>query len=79
MAKSFIDEGVFLAAMKAEINAEMIKAAEPVIQAAMIEVEKNMRKRLAEYLLARLEHHVDFRTCTDRLVIEIYRTEKDSV
>ena len=68
-----INQDVFLAAMKAQINAAMIKAAEPIIQAALVEVEKEMRATLAKHILARIEQTVEIRTMSDRVVFEIRR------
>lgn len=71
--KSMINQEAFLATMKEQINAAMIKAAEPIIQAALAEVEKKMRETLAQHVLARIEHAVDVRTFSDRIVFEIRR------
>lgn len=59
--------------MKDQINAAMIKAAEPIIQAALVEVEKEMRATLAKHVLARIEQTVDIRMMSDRVVFEIRR------
>lgn len=71
--KSMINEKEFLVVMKEQINAAMIKAAEPVIQAALVEVEKEMRATLAKHILVRIEQTVDIRTMSDRVVFEIRR------
>lgn len=65
-----------MAAMKEQINAAMIKSAEPIIQAALVEVEKEMRATLAKHLLARIEHTVDIRIMSDRFVFEIRRDSR---
>ena len=71
--KSMINQDAFLAAMKEQINSAMLKAAEPIILAALVEVEKEMRATLAKHILARIEQTVDIRTMSDRVVFEIRR------
>jgi len=68
-----INEQEFLAVMKEQINAAMIKAAEPIIKAALMEVEKEMRATLAKHVLARIDQTVDMRTKSDLIVFQIRR------
>lgn len=68
-----INEAVFLDVMKEQLNVAMIEAAEPIIQAALAQVEKEMRATLAKHVLARIVQTVDIRTMSDRVVFEIRR------
>lgn len=68
-----INQEAFLRIMKEQINAAMLKSAEPIIQAALVEVEKQMRATLATHILGCIEHTVDIRTMSDRIVFEISR------
>lgn len=61
--------------MKEQINAAMIKAAEPIIQAALVDVEKQMRATLANHILGRIDQSCEIRTMSDRVVFEIGRSE----
>lgn len=47
MAKTWINEENMLVALKDQMNAEMMAAAEPVIRKAVEEAEKEMRRKLA--------------------------------
>lgn len=62
MATTWIDSGNMLLALKEQMNAEMMKAAEPVIRKAAEDAEKEMRKRLGAMFIAMIDK--DF--CMDR-------------
>lgn len=47
LTNSWVDGDKMLAAMKKQMNDEMMKAAEPVIKKAVEEAEKEMRRSLA--------------------------------
>lgn len=68
-----INQEAFLAAMKEQINSAMISAAEPIIQAALRQIETEMRSTLAKHTLACIEQTVEMKTMSDRVVFEIRR------
>lgn len=51
MSKSIIDPDFFLARMKEELQRDMIAAAEPLILATMIQLEKKVRETIAKAVL----------------------------
>ena len=71
--KTYPDDDNMVKAMLAGLNAEMLKAAEPIIQQALKDAERQMRERMAALLIARIEQSVEFHYDRDRLVIEIRR------
>lgn len=50
----------FVRALKEHLNAAMLKAAEPAIAAALLEVEKTMRAELATRLIALVDTDYSF-------------------
>lgn len=55
MSESLINEAAFIAMMKAKINAAMLAAAEPALQAALKEIERRMREELAKHIISTIE------------------------
>ncbi|HEY1127948.1 MAG TPA: hypothetical protein VGF12_00970 [Roseateles sp.] len=62
-----------LGALKAQINVELTKAAEPVIQRALAEIEAEMRKKLAANLVALIDRSYSMTTYGDVLTISVNR------
>ena len=62
-----------LKALKSQLNAELTKAAEPVIQRALIEAEHEMRQRLAVHLVAMIDRSYSLERHGDRLTIVVDR------
>lgn len=58
MAQFKIDEKGFLKSLKGNINESMMVAAEPVIQAALKDIEIKMREDLAKTLIGFIESYV---------------------
>jgi formate dehydrogenase maturation protein FdhE len=56
MAESWINQDAMLRSLMANLNAEMQKAAEPVLRKAVEEAEREMRKRLGALVVGLLEH-----------------------
>lgn len=52
---NFIDGPNFLSSLQAEMNKQMLAAAEPVIQKALKEVEQAMRQRLGAMVIGLIE------------------------
>jgi len=55
MASSIINHTVFEEMFFQQLNESLTEAAEPIVQKAMAEIEIEIRKRLAEHLLARIQ------------------------
>lgn len=55
MAEIIINPEAALSAIKERLNAEMLKAAEPLVQAAVKAIEVAMRERLAAHLIAYMD------------------------
>lgn len=62
-----------LASLKASLNAEMTAAAEPIIQAALVEIEKAMRARLAHSLVTLIDSRMSLMTNGEQLTIVVDR------
>lgn len=69
----------FVRAMKEQLNAEMLRAAEPVIKRALEEVESAMRKALAARLVGMVDSSVSFERYGNTLRIEIVRPDGASL
>lgn len=54
-----------------EMNDDMVAAAEPVIQKALIDIEMRMRKKLGEMIISKLEEDVDIMTMGRQLTISV--------
>ena len=57
--------------MKAQVQAEMEQAAEPIIQQALADIEKIMRARVRTWAVAHIEHTFEMQAYRDRLTITI--------
>lgn len=55
MSAPLINEEAFIATMKAKLNAAMLAAAEPALQAALKEIERRMREELAKHIISTIE------------------------
>jgi len=71
MATTFINPDSMLAGLKVQMNAEMMAAAEPVIQKAVQEAEKEMRKRLAAMFVSLIDHSFSLERRQDALLIRV--------
>jgi len=56
LSKTYINEEAFIDVIKDSMNAEMTKAAEPVIQKALKEIEAEMRAKLGAMLIATINN-----------------------
>ena len=60
-----------LKALQAQLNADMLAQAEPLIKKALEEIEKEMRARLAQRLIANIEQDMDIRTMGHTITITL--------
>ena len=74
-AKILLNPEATLAGIKERINAELLDAAEPVVQRALADVEREMRKRLAVHLVALLDRSFEMHSASDRLTIVMNRPD----
>lgn len=73
MSSSFISEKAMVDALRARLNNDMLKAAEPVLQEALAKVEREMRASLAKNVVALIESTVDVYRDGRYLMIRINR------
>lgn len=71
MSKSIIHHDNALKRLQDEMSAEMQKAAEPVIQAAVAEAEKKIRERVAAMCIALIARDFRVNRMGDDLHIEV--------
>lgn len=60
-----------LKALQEQINADMLAQAEPLIQEALAKIEKEMRARLAQRLIANIQRDMDIRTAGHTITITL--------
>lgn len=58
-----------------QINADLTRAAEPILQEALKKIEQEMRARLAMRLVAHIQQNMDFMVCEDRIVITLRQAQ----
>jgi hypothetical protein len=56
MENTWLNDERFLEGLKRKLNADMLSAAEPVLQKALVDAEKKMRESLASNVVAFLDH-----------------------
>ena len=64
---SIINHENLLQQLHIDLNKEMMEAAEPFIQESLRKIEIEMRKKLAQNLIALIEYNVSFRTNTNEI------------
>lgn len=69
--KTFIHTDNALARLKAEMSAEMQRAAEPAIQQAVAQAEKAIRERVAAMCIALIEKDFSMQRYGDNLQITV--------
>ena len=62
--------------LSSNLNEEMLMAAEPILEEALREMEKEMRKRLSACLIAQIDRTMDVEMSGDILTIRFQRPEK---
>lgn len=72
---SIINEQAFIDHYHAALNEAMMKAAEPIIEEALAEVERTMREKLAASLISVMDTNVSFETFGRELRILIAKPE----
>lgn len=68
---SIINHENLLQKLHIDLNKEMMEAAEPFIQESLRKIEIEMRKKLAQNLIALIEYNVSFRTNTNEIYIVV--------
>ena len=68
---SIINTENLLQKLHIDLNKEMIEAAEPFLQESLRKIEIEMRKKLAQNLIALIEHNVNFRTNANEIYIVV--------
>ncbi len=68
---SIINHENLLQQLHIDLNKEMMEAAEPFIQESLRKIEIEMRKKLAQNLIALIEYNVSFRTNTNEIYIVV--------
>ena len=72
MANStWINTDALLASIAVELKAELLAAAEPAVQAALREVERAMRRKLAEFVVGRIDQSYDVQRAGDVIHIQV--------
>lgn len=66
-----LNNTAFVARLKAELNASMTQAAEPVIQDALKAFEKGLRQKVSEFVLAQIETRVSLESMVDHLIVRV--------
>lgn len=66
-----------LRALKESLNAAMLKAAEPAIQQALKDIERDMREKLAQRLIGLLEQNLSIERYGRDLRVTIRQVLKD--
>lgn len=61
--------------LKQQLNAQMLAAAEPLINSTLVAIERAMRERLAAALIARIDQMVTFHSKERELVVTIRRQD----
>lgn len=59
MATTLINSEAACDILKKQMNAEMVEAAKPIIDEALKEIEKVMRKKLASMIIAYLDNNIE--------------------
>lgn len=66
-----VNQDAFLKMFGEELNGAMLKAAEPLIQKTLADIEKKMRETLAAKLIGVVKNDYSIETRSDRIVIEL--------
>ena len=56
---TLINTDVALRILKDHMNTEMVAAAKPIVDKALLDIEKAMRKKLGAIIVAYLDHSID--------------------
>lgn len=72
-----INHDAALLILRRQLNDDLTKAAEPIIQAALAEAERAMRKALAGNLIGLIEHSFKVYERQGHLVIEVVNMRRE--
>lgn len=64
-------------ALQEQLNADMLAQAEPLIKEALAKIEKEMRARLAQRLIANIQQDMDVRTMGHTITITLRQATGD--
>ena len=71
MSATLINEAPLLKMLQAQLQVEIEKAAEPFVQQALRDAEREVRAKVRAWAVTYLEHTMDLRMGGDRLTITI--------
>lgn len=69
-------DAIFISGLKLSLNQEILKVAEPLIREKIKEVETELRKKLAENLVALIDTSISMESYGRDLRIILHRPEK---
>lgn len=74
---NYINQEALIKVLRLEMNQHLTEAAEPFVQQAIKSFEKEIRRKLAEMLISKIEQSVEMYGSKDRLTISILQGPRD--